>query len=174
SLIAVMFMVSIGTFSWASLKKLPIMPRSEIVIMLTTVIMTVFTHNLAIGVLIGVALSAIFFSRKIAQLVFVDTVLSEDKTKRTYSVAGQIFFVSVNYFLAAFNFKEELEYVKIDLTHAHLWDQSAVAAIDKVVLELRRNGAEVDLIGLNEASSTLLDKLAIHDKPGSLENLAEH
>lgn len=174
ALIAVMFMVSIGTFSWASLKKLRIMPRSETAIMVTTVIMTVFTHNLAIGVLIGVALSAIFFSRKIAQLVFVDTVLSEDQTKRTYSVAGQIFFVSVNHFLAAFNFKEDLEYVKIDLTHAHLWDQSAIAAIDKVVLEFRRNGAEVNLIGLNEASATLLDKLAIHDKPGALENLAEH
>ncbi|MGQ4650008.1 SulP family inorganic anion transporter [Lyngbya aestuarii] len=173
-LIAVMFMVAIGTFSWSSIRNLRIMPRSETAVMVTTVVMTVFTHNLAIGVLIGVALSAVFFSRKIAQLVFVDTILSDDQTQRIYSVAGQIFFVSVNEFVTAFNFKEDLEHVKIDLTHAHLWDQSAIAAIDKVVLEFRRNGAEVQLIGLNEASATLLDKLAIHDKPGALENLASH
>lgn len=174
ALIAVMFMVSIGTFSWSSIRSLRIMPKSETAVMLTTVIVTVFTHNLAMGVLIGVALSAIFFSRKIAQLVFVDTILSDDGTKRIYSVAGQIFFVSVSHFLAAFDFREDLEHVKIDLTHAHLWDHSAVAAIDKVVIEFRRNGAEVDLIGLNEASSTLLDRLAIHDKLGDFENLAEH
>ena len=150
------------------------LPRSETVTMLTTVVVTIVTHNLAIGVLTGVALSTIFFSSKIAQLVFVDTVLSPDETQRIYSVGGQIFFVSVNDFLAAFDFKEDLERVKIDLTHAHLWDQSAVTAIDKVVLKFRRNGAEVDLVGVNEASATLLDRLAVHDKPDALEDLSMH
>lgn len=174
SLVAVMIMVSIGTFSWSSLKNIHLVPRSETAVMITTVFITVLTHNLAIGVLIGVALSTVFFSRKIAKVVFVDTVISSDKTHRTYSVAGQLFFVSTDEFLAAFDFKEGLERVTIDLTHAHLWDQAAIAAIDKVVLKFRRMGAEVELIGLNEASATLLDKLGVHDKPGAVETLASH
>lgn len=171
ALVAVMIMVSIGTFNWASLKNIRIFPKSETAVMLTTVFITVMTKNLAIGVLVGSALSAIFFSRKIAQLVFVDSYLNADGSTRTYSVAGQIFFVSVNDFLNAFDFRETLEYVKINLTHAHLWDQSAIAAIDKIVLKFRRQGAEVELVGLNEASSTLIDRLAVHDKVKDLENL---
>ncbi|MGK7938031.1 MAG: SulP family inorganic anion transporter [Xenococcaceae cyanobacterium] len=174
ALVAVMIMVSIGTFNWSSLTNIRKVPRSETAVMLTTVVMTVFTHNLAIGVLLGVALNAILFSSKLAQLVFVDTMLSPDGNHRIYSVGGQIFFVSVNKFLAAFDCKEDLELVKIDLTHAHLWDQSAIAAIDKVVLNFRRNGVEVDLIGLNEASATLIDRLAIHDKIDGLQDLASH
>jgi SulP family sulfate permease len=174
SLVAVMVMVSIGTFSWASIRNIKRVPRSETAVMVTTVFITVLTHNLAIGVVTGIALSAIFFSRKIAKVVFVDTVLSPDGTKRTYSVAGQLFFVSVDDFLEAFNLSEELEVVLIDLTHAHIWDQSAVAAIDKVVIKFRRNGAEVKLLGLNEASATLLGKLAIHDRPDALDSLSSH
>lgn len=115
-----------------------------------------------------------FFSRKIAKVVFVDTVLSLDGIHRTYSVAGQIFFVSVDEVIEAFDFQEELERITINLTHAHIWDRAAVAAIDKVVIKFRRNGAEVELVGLNEASSTLLNRLAIHDKPDAIENLASH
>jgi len=174
SLIAVMIMVSIGTFSWASIRNIKRVPRSETAVMVTTVLVTVWTHNLAIGVVIGIALSTVFFSRKIAKVVFVDTVLSPDGTKRTYSVAGQLFFVSVDDFLDAFNFNEELEFVLIDLTHAHIWDQSAVGAIDKVVIKFRRSGAEVELIGLNEASATLLDKLAVHNRPNTLESSSSH
>jgi SulP family sulfate permease len=174
SLVAVMIMVSIGTFSWSSLMNLHRIPRSETAVMITTVFMTVLTHNLAIGVVIGVAFSTVLFARNIAKIVFVDTVLSDDKTFRIYSIIGQLFFVSVEEFLTAFDFKEELERVKIDLTHAHIWDQAAVAAIDRVVIKFRRNGVEVDLVGLNEASATLLEKLAIHDKPGALENLNDH
>jgi len=136
--------------------------------------MTLLTHNLAIGVVIGIALSTILFSRKIAQLVFVDTILSPDQQERIYSVAGQLFFVSVDEFLAAFNFKEELQHVKINLTHAHIWDQAAVAAIDKVVLKFQRNSTEVELVGLNEASARLLEKLANHNKLGALESLEMH
>ncbi|MHC5755648.1 MAG: SulP family inorganic anion transporter [Nostoc sp.] len=174
SLVAVMIMVSIGTFSWSSLKNLNRVPRGETAVMITTVLFTVLTHNLAIGVAVGVVFSSVLFARSIAKVVFVDTVISEDQTSRIYSVAGQLFFVSVEEFLAAFDFKEELERVKIDLTHAHIWDQSAVAAIDKVVMKFRRNGAEVDIVGLNEASATLIEKLAIHDKPDALENLNNH
>ncbi len=174
SLVAVMIMVSIGTFNWGSIKNFQRVPRSETVVMVTTVVVTLWTHNLAIGVITGVALSTIFFSRNIAQLVFVDPLLSDDGQHRTYSVAGQIFFVSVDEFLAAFDFEEKLTSVKIDLTHAHLWDQSSVAAVDKVVLKFRRNGVDVDLIGLNKASETLLNDLAEHDKPGAMEKLASH
>ena len=124
--------------------------------------------------MVGISLNAILFSRKLADLVFVDTVLSPDGNERIYSVAGQIFFVSINNFLKFFNFREDLELVKIDLTHAHLWDQSAIAAIDKVVLNFRRNGTAVDLVGLNEASATLIDKLAIHNKIETLHNLGSN
>ncbi|MGB3693644.1 MAG: SulP family inorganic anion transporter [Spirulinaceae cyanobacterium] len=173
ALVAVMIMVSIGTFNWKSLN-FQRLPKSETTVMLVTVAITVITHNLALGVLFGVALSTLFFSRKIAQLVFVESELSADATKLTYYVSGQIFFVSINDFLAAFDFREDLELVIIDLTQAHLWDQSAIVAIDKIILKFRRKGAEVKLVGLNKASATLLDKLAIHDKPEGLKDLASH
>ena len=173
-LVAIMIMVSIGTFNWSSLRQIRKIPRSETAVMLTTVFMTVFSHNLAVGVLSGVALNSLLFSRKIAQIVFVDSVIDPQGEKRTYNVGGQIFFVSVQAFLNAFDFKEDVEFVKIDLTHAHLWDQSAIAALDKVVINFRRNGAEVKVVGLNQASATLVDRLAIHDKTDSLEDLASH
>ncbi|MDJ0681640.1 MAG: SulP family inorganic anion transporter [Xenococcaceae cyanobacterium MO_167.B52] len=163
-LVAIMVMVSIGTFNWSSISNVKRVPRSETAVMLTTVVITVFTSNLALGVVVGISLNAILFSRKLADLVFVDTLLSPDGNERIYSVAGQIFFVSINNFLKAFNFREDINLVRIDLTNAHLWDQSAIAAIDKVVLNFRRNGIEVNLVGLNEASATLIDRLAIHDK----------
>ena len=126
ALVAVMIMVSIGTFSWGSLRNIKKIPRSETAVMLTTVMITVFSHNLAMGVFAGIALNAVLFARKLADLVFVDSLLSPDGNSRIYSVAGQIFFVSVNHFFKAFDFQEDLESIKIDLTHAHLWDQSAI------------------------------------------------
>lgn len=173
-LVAIMIMVSIGTFNWSSLKQIRKIPRSETAVMVTTVVMTIFSHNLAVGVLSGVALNALLFSRKIAQLVFVDSIIDAQGEKRVYNIAGQIFFVSVNEFINAFDFRENVEFVKIDLTHAHLWDQSAIAALDKVVINFRRNGVTVEVIGLNKASATLVDKLAIHDKSDSFEDLASH
>lgn len=173
-LVAIMIMVSIGTFNWSSLRQIKNIPRSETAVMVTTVVITILSHNLAIGVLIGVALNALLFSRKIAQLVFVDSVIDPQGEKRVYNLAGQIFFVSVNEFLKAFDYKEDVELVKIDLTHAHLWDQSAIAALDKVVINFRRNGVDVEVVGLNEASATLVDKLAVHDKLDSFEDIASH
>ncbi len=174
SLVAVMIMVSIGTFNWSSIKNIRRIPRSETAVMVTTVLITVLSHNLAIGVVVGIALSTVFFSRKIAQVVFVDTVLSPDKTERTYKVAGQLFFVSVEEFLSYFNFDEELDRVILDLSHAHIWDQAAVNAVDKVVLKFRRHGAEVKLRGVNEDSQDLLNRLAVHNEPDALDKLASH
>ena len=173
-LVAIMIMVSIGTFNWSSIKQIKKIPHSETAVMMTTLVMTIFSHNLAIGVLSGVILNALLFSQKIAQLVFVDSIIDPQGEKRVYHVAGQIFFVSINEFLAKFDFREDVDFVKIDLTHAHLWDQSAIAALDKVVINFRRNGANVELVGLNQASATLVDKLAMHDKVDSLEDFAIH
>jgi SulP family sulfate permease len=174
ALVAIMIMVSIGTFSWSSIKDLKTHPRSSSIVMLATVITVVGSHNLAIGVLVGVLLSGIFFAWKIAQIFRVSSTLSDDSTHRTYEVRGQIFFASVEDFTKAFDFREALDKVTIDVSHAHIWDISSVAALDMVVLKFRREGAEVELIGLNEASETIVDKLAIHDKPGALERLMGH
>jgi SulP family sulfate permease len=174
ALVAIMIMVSIGTFSWASIRNLKDHPRSSSIVMLATVVVVVATHNLAIGVLVGVLLSGIFFAWKIAQIFRVTSTLSEDGAARTYIVEGQVFFASVEEFAAAFDFKEALEKVTIDLSRAHIWDISSVAAVDTVVLKFRREGAEVELIGLNQASETIVDRLGIHDKPGALERLMGH
>ena len=174
ALVAIMIMVSIGTFSWSSIKNLKVHPRSSSVVMLATVVCVVFTHNLAIGVLAGVLLSGIFFAWKIAQIFRVSSTLSEDGTARSYVVEGQVFFASADAFTAAFDFKEALEKVTIDVSRAHIWDISSVAALDMIILKFRREGAEVEILGLNEASETIVDKLAIHDKPGALERLMGH
>lgn len=174
-LVAVMFMVAFSTFSWGSLKTLKIVPKSDTAVMITTVLVTILTRNLAIGVLIGVALSAIFFSRKIAALAEVTSELNEDASVRTYYVTGQIFFVSVESFLNSFKYKEDLDQVVLDLTHAHLWDQSSVDAVDKVVFRFRKQKVDVQLQGLNEASATLIERLAIHHKTeGELAEMPIH
>ena len=174
ALVAIMIMVSIGTFSWSSIADLRKHPRSSSVVMLATVIVVVTTHNLALGVLIGVLLSGIFFAGKIAQIFRITSVSSADGRTRVYTVEGQVFFASADRFLTQFDFKEALEKVTIDLTRAHIWDISSVAALDTVVMKFRREGAEVELIGLNDASETIVDQLALHDKPGGLDRLMSH
>ncbi|WP_372423100.1 SulP family inorganic anion transporter [Salinarimonas chemoclinalis] len=174
ALVAIMIMVSIGTFSWSSLANLRTHPRSSSVVMLSTVAGVVLTHNLAIGVLLGVLLSGIFFAWKIAQLFRVTSFLDDARTARTYVVEGQLFFASADAFAASFDFKEALDRVVIDVSRAHIWDISSVSALDTVVLKFRREGAEVEIVGLNAASETIVDRLAIHDKPGALDKLLEH
>lgn len=164
ALVAVMIMVSIGTFSWTSLRDLARHPRTSSVVMLATVAVVVATNNLAIGVLVGVLLSGIFFAWKIGQIFRVTSEITPDGRKRTYYVSGQVFFASTETFLDAFDFNESLETVVIDASRAHFWDISAVGALDKAVLKFRRAGANVEIVGLNEASSTIVDKLAIHDR----------
>jgi len=172
ALVAVMIMVSIGTFSWASFKNLTVHPKTTSLVMLATVVTVVWTHNLAIGVGVGVLLSAVFFARKVAQVIRVTSML--DGETRTYTVRGQVFFVSAETFAAAFDFKEAISKVVIDVSHAHFWDLTSVGALDKVVLKFRREGTEVDILGMNEATATIVDKLAMHDKPGALERMLEH
>ncbi|MFN4128820.1 MAG: SulP family inorganic anion transporter [Paracoccaceae bacterium] len=174
ALVAIMFMVSIGTFSWSSLGNLRTHPRSSSVVMIATVFTVVYTHNLAIGVLVGVMLSGIFFAAKIAQLFRIRASLSADGRERTYVVEGQLFYGSAEDFAEAFDFKEAVERVIIDVSRAHIWDISSVQALDMAILKFRREGADVQLIGMNEASETLVDKLAIHDKPGALDKLMAH
>ena len=174
ALVAIMIMVSIGTFSWSSIKNMRDHPRSSSVVMLATVAGVIATHNLAIGVGIGVLLSGLFFAWKIAQIFRVTSDLSEDGTTRRYLVEGQLFFASVEAFNQAFDFREALEKVVIDVSRAHIWDISSVAALDMVVLKFRREGADVEIVGLNRASETLVDKLAIHDEPGALDRLMGH
>ena len=174
ALVAVMIMVSIGTFSWASFKNFTVHPKSTSLVMVATVVTVVWTHNLALGVGVGVLLSALSFARKVAQIIGVTSELDAENETRTYTVRGQVFFASAPSFLSAFDFKEALAKVRIDVGHAHFWDLTAVGALDKVVLKFRREGAEVEILGLNEASATIVDRLAIHDKPGALDRMLEH
>lgn len=174
ALVAIMIMVSIGTFSWSSIKDLKLHPRSSSVVMLATVIVVVATHNLAIGVFVGVLFSGIFFAWKISQVFRVTSVVSDAGATRTYLIEGQLFFASAENFTAAFDFKEALDKVVIDVSEAHIWDISSVTALDMVVLKFRREGAETEIIGLNAASETIMDRLAIHDEPGALDRLLGH
>ena len=174
ALVAIMIMVSIGTFSWASLNNLRSHPRRSSIVMLATVITVLWTHNLAFGVGVGVLLSGIFFAWKVAQFFRVSSTLSPDGQERRYLVEGQLFFASADDFLAAFDFKEKLARARIDVSRAHIWDLTGVGAIDSAVLKLRRNGAEVELVGMNEASATIMDKFAEHDHPGAMERMLGH
>ena len=174
ALVAVMFMVAIGTFSWASLRDLRTNPRSSSVVMASTVVVVVLTHNLALGVLVGVLLSALFFARKVGRFLSVRSGLSDDGLHRTYRVSGQVFFTSAEAFLAGFDFKEALDTVTIDVSRAHFWDITAVSSLDKAVIKFRREGARVEILGLNEASATMVDRYAIHDKPDAAEQLLAH
>jgi SulP family sulfate permease len=174
ALVAVMIMVSIGTFSWKSLADLRVHPTESSVVMLATVVVTVATHDLAQGVLVGVLLSGIFFARKVARIFDVESELSPDGTTRTYRVTGQLFFGSAEAFGGAFDLREAVERVVIDVSRAHVWDLTAVAALDRIVLKFRREGAQVEILGMNEASATLVGRLATYDKPGRDTNPALH
>ena len=170
ALVAIMIMVSMGTFSWSSLNDLRHHPRRASLVMLATVITVVATHNLALGVGIGVLLSGISFAWKVAQIFRVTSTLSDDGRQRSYRVEGQIFFASAEDFLDAFNFAEPLDGVTIDVSRAHIWDLTGVNAIDKAVLKFRKSGVDVEVVGLNEASATIMDKLAMHDRPDAMES----
>ncbi|PKO25191.1 MAG: sodium-independent anion transporter [Betaproteobacteria bacterium HGW-Betaproteobacteria-8] len=174
ALVAVMIMVSIGTFSWSSITNLKEHPLSTNIVMVMTVTVVVFTHNLAFGVLAGVLLAALFFANKVGQFMLVTSDINDDGSLRTYKVIGQVFFSSSEKFTASFDFKEAVDKVVIDLTHAHFWDITSVSALDKVVIKFRREGTEVELIGLNEASATIVDRFAVHDKPAAVDGLMGH
>lgn len=171
ALVAVMIMVSIGTFSWDSLRNLKKYPLSSNIVMVATVAVVVATHNLAIGVFVGVLLAALFFANKVGRYVHVSSTLDSSKTHRSYKIVGQVFFASAQQVVEAFDFKEVLEKVTIDLTQSHFWDITSVSSLDKAVIKYRREGVEVEIIGMNEASKTIVDKLGVHDKPEEVEKL---
>ncbi|AET95399.1 MULTISPECIES: SulP family inorganic anion transporter [Pseudomonadaceae] len=174
ALVAVMIMVSIGTFSWDSLRNLKKHPLSTNIVMVVTVVVVVATHNLAFGVLAGVLLAAMFFANKVGHYMAISSLLDEAGEHRSYNVTGQVFFSSADKFVAAFDFKEALNKVTIDLNRAHFWDITAVAALDKVVIKFRREGTEVEVLGLNEASATIVDRFGVHDKPDAIDQLMGH
>lgn len=171
ALVAIMIMVSIGTFDWGSIKRLKTLPLSTNIVMLSTVVVVVWTHNLAYGVLTGVLLASLFFANKISHFMYVERLSDEHNGNVTYKVVGQVFFNSAERFINSFDFKEVVEKVVIDLSRAHFWDITGVNALDKVVIKFRREGAEVEVIGLNEANQTIIDRFGIHDKPEEIEKM---
>ncbi len=174
ALVSVMIMVSIGTFNWPSIKNLRTYPKVSSLVMLTTVAVVVSTHNLALGVFIGVLMSSMFFAKKVSRLMMVRSEPVQEGKHRTYHVYGQIFFASADTFSSQFDFKEVLEKVTIDMTKAHFWDLTGVGALDKVVLKYRREGTEVEILGMNEASATIVERFGIHDKPDAMELMLKH
>lgn len=174
ALVAVMIMVSIGTFNWASFRNLKEYPLSTNIVMIVTVVVVVATHNLAFGVLAGVLLAAMFFANKIGHYMDVESTLDAEVGHRYYRVTGQVFFSSAEKFTSSFNFKEDLKTVTIDLSNAHFWDITAVAALDKVVIKFRKEGAMVNVLGMNKASTTIVDRFGVHDKPDAIDRLMDH
>ncbi|MCP4584585.1 SulP family inorganic anion transporter [Pseudoalteromonas sp.] len=171
ALVAVMIMVSIGTFSWSSIKNLGKHPLSSNIVMISTVVVVVATHNLAIGVLVGVLLATLFFANKIGRFMAVKSHYCEAEKTRTYEVVGQVFFASSEQFITSFDFKEAVSSVVIDLSHAHFWDITGVNALDKVVIKFRREGATVKVVGMNEATETVVDKFGVHNNPNEVDKL---
>jgi len=174
ALVAVMIMVSIGTFSWTSITNLRTLPLSSSFVMIVTVVVVVATHDLAKGVLVGVLLSGFFFAHKIAQLLHIHSSVKTETHLRTYIINGQVFFASAERFSNSFDYKEAIKKVIIDVSHAHFWDITAISALDKVVVKFRREGIEVEVLGLNEASATMVDKFAVHDKCTTIDLLDTH
>ena len=164
ALVAIMVMVSIDTFDWSSLGKLVVHPRASSLVMLATVVVTVFTSNLALGVTVGVLLSGVFFAGKVANLFRVRRI-DGAAGETIYEVEGQVFFASADAFISAFDFNDSSARLVIDVGNAHLWDITAVDALDKVVMKYRKQGVEVSVRGVNQASATMLDRFALHDKP---------
>lgn len=174
ALVAVMIMVAIGTFNWSSIRNLRDHPKSSSIVMLGTVIVTVATHDLAKGVLVGVLLSGFFFAQKVGQILRIRSQSDSEGRGRTYTITGQVFFATAERFTEAFDYKEVVDTVRIDVSRAHFWDITAVSALDKVVLKFRREGTDVEVVGLNEASTTMVDKFAVHDKDGADDILMGH
>lgn len=164
ALVAVMIMVSVGTFDWKSVLNLRSTPVQSSIVMIATTATVVITHDLSKGVVLGVILSAIFFMRKVGKTVVVEEIETPEAGVLRYRVTGQLFFASADVFAAAFEHHGHPTRVEIDMTGAHLWDLTGVAAVDKVVFRYRRQGAEVGVIGMNEAGRTLIDRVGKHDK----------
>ena len=160
ALVAIMIMVSASTFSWGSLRDLARHPKVSGAVMLATVAVTVATHDLSMGVAVGVLMSGVFFAFKVTRLMRVETGYDAASDTRTYDVSGQVFFASAEIFADRFDLRDTAGRVRIDLTQAHLWDITAVGALEEVVSKLRAHGIAVEVVGLNTASSVLVDRHA--------------
>lgn len=158
ALAGVMVMVSISTFDWSSVRNIHRIPRSDALVMITTVVIVLITSNLAIGVISGVILSAIFFAAKISKIEVTEKLLAEQNT-RIYTVKGELFFASVSDFPDHFQYEDEVDTVIIDLTEAHLWDDSAIGALDKIETKYAQNNIKVSYRGINKESTALKDRM---------------
>ncbi|AUC08156.1 SulP family inorganic anion transporter [Acinetobacter lwoffii] len=159
ALVAIMIMVAFTTFQWGAIKQFSKHPLEFNTVMIAVIIVVLATHNLALGVFVGVLLSALFFINKLERTVHVYTYLNAANS-RSYVISGQIFFSSTEKFYQFFDFKEKLEYVELDLTHAHIWDVTSVNMLNNVIQKFKAQGIDVRIIGLNEASSTLIDRFS--------------
>ena len=171
ALVAVMIMVSIGTFSWESIINLKKHPLSTNIVMLATVSIVVATHNLALGVFVGVLLAALFFANKIGHFMAIESEKDLEQDQTIYRVVGQVFFASSDQFTASFDFNDTSKNITIDLSSAHFWDITSVSALDKVVIKFRNQGTKVNVIGLNEASATVVDEFGIHNNPEEVQKV---
>jgi len=163
ALVAVMIFVSIATFDWHSIhpRTLKMMPKSETAVMVATVIVVVATNNLAIGVGVGVLVAMVLFARRVAHFVSVErtvtTINGEDTA--TYVVDGELFFASSNDLYTQFEYAHDPKHVVIDMHSSHLWDASTIAALDAILEKYRHHGKHVDVIGLNDASTLMRERL---------------
>nr|WP_272595661.1 SulP family inorganic anion transporter [Paenibacillus apiarius] len=165
-LAGIMIMVSIGTFDWSSFTYLRKAPKTDALVMLTTVIIVVVTHDLSKGVIAGVLLSAIFFVAKISKIKVRQKQVGD---KQLFQVEGQLFFASTNSFVDAFDLSCQGQEIVIDFSNAHIWDDSGVGAIDKVAIKYQENNNKVTIKGLNSSSKSLVERLAIyHDQNAKL------
>ncbi|MEB3266876.1 MAG: SulP family inorganic anion transporter [Cyanobacteriota bacterium] len=166
TLVGVMIMIAINTANLPSLTGIGRIPRSDTAVMLLTVVVTVLTHNLAVGLLAGVALAAILFSRKVAKVIQVESSLHDNGQHRHYRVRGQLFFVSSIYFRQGFEIHEHPERVTIDMGEAHIWDQSGVVALDQVIKRLKQGGSRVEVMHLNSESQNLFGRIGVAEEAG--------
>ncbi|MGP3916944.1 SulP family inorganic anion transporter [Nonomuraea sp. 10N515B] len=162
ALVAVMILVSFATFDWHSIAPATLkrMPTGEITVMVVTVAVVVATHNLAIGVVIGSLTGLVIFARRVAHLANVTACLDPDGKQVVYAVTGELFFASSNDLVYQFDYAGDPDDVVIDLTDAHIWDASSVAALDAVETKYAARGKKVTIVGLNQPSARLHDTLA--------------
>ena len=160
ALVAVMISIAVSTADINGLRNVRRIPKSDTSVMLMTFAVTMLTtpHNLALGVLAGVALAGILFSRKVAKVIRVESEQISAQ-ERHYRVIGQLFFVSTIYFVQGFDLHDHPERINIDLSQAHIWDQSGVAALDQVIRKLRLGGSEVTVVGMNQESLDLFERI---------------
>lgn len=171
SLAAVMVVVSISTFNWGSLKRIKNVTKSDTLVMLSTVVIVLLTHNLAYGVIVGIVVSVLAFSSKISE---INIRKYELNNYFKYEVKGELFFASTTKFINSFDYNEKVDTIDIDFTNVRVWDESAVDAIDKVVMKYHKNGIKTNLIGLSDTCIELINNMAVHNKPGGLDMVIAH